>query len=1209
MIDQESISPEEMLGFFHACVAKQGLVQSLVIDPYNQLLDRGLSDIATLQFRINLDEPNQRPQEIDRFNIQFHFTDVKVGKPEHTELESGYMRPLHPNMARLRRMAYVAPLYMGAVVKITAYKKDGTVATREATIEPQKISSFPIMVGSSKCNTAGLSREEKKRLQEDPQDFGGYLISKNGSEVVTPLSENIRFNSPHVHINYKDNELIRSEFISRPGTNGFENSSQIRFIYMANGQILFQIVSQWLKKIRIPFYVIFRLFGMTRNRDIISQIVDPDSKETNDISILKILDKAFNAKTDGYSEIQYSIDHSSIVQTLATKMSKFVRTTADDNAIRYLNLKLVSTFDRTVLPHIGQTPDDRLVKLRYIGRILYSMLLTHLGVMPPTDRDSLPSKRFHGAGMAMGKSMKQIFNNTIIHGCLARLRTELKQTDFDKITDIRLKRTFMTALASGRLDIKHGLVQILSSSQEEITLHRRKIQNRANAQQLQRKCPLNTACATRTVRKGGGSSTASKGTTRSEEIRKMHPTHPYYICIAHSADTGPHVGMNPQPTVTTTITPSTPDFGITERLEKDSNVILLKDTTNVQIIRDGLVPIHVNGAWIGATSNPSGIVGKFRHIRRTENVIDRMTSISWDRTLNIVEFWTDVGRFTLMMLIVYDNLEEYNQKKRAGEAVEYRQWIRYTKEHASQLRTGKITVEKLIQDGVCEYICPEEMDNCLVASDIDTLVRDKNNVVQRYTHCAVPQMLFGIAALGSPYANTTQAVRVTLATTHARHTCGSYCLSWPFRGDTQRFLQVSNHIPLVKTIQSGYIQPSGQNCIIAYMPFGDNQEDSVVVRKGFVDRGAFVGYMLNVEHVKLEKDEHFANPNDMRVGTRPNAHYGKLVGNYAPPGTILKKGDVFIGRVSRNIRNTRGRSGDEEYVDRSIVYKHPYPAVVDDVWSSRSEEDGSAFITVRLRYWRHLSVGEKFSTRSGNKCIVSKIVADADMPYDENGLRPDIIFNDHSIPTRMSNGQMIETAVGKINAKVGAVSDATPFKPIDVHTLGDRLYEQGFRRNGTSRMYNGRTGMWMDVSIFIGPCYMQEIQKFIRENAYAVGSYSAKDALTRQPLQGKNADGGLREGEMEVWTMDGQGAAQMMNSKIRNDSDGCYAYYCRNCRQPAIYNEQMEIYSCRRCRDRAVVVKVPSRHSSIVMQAELESIGVKIETVLQPPMFDLPDNM
>lgn len=1208
MVDQEKLSPEQMLDFYHACIESQGVLDSLVIKPYNELLEKGLSDIVTGQFRINRNEENQRPEQpIGHFNIQFHFTGVQVGVPERTELESGFMRPLDPNMARVCRTAYVAPLYMGAVVKIEAHRKDGTIETREATIEPQKISSFPVMVGSSRCRTAGLSREERKRLQEDPQDLGGYLISKNGTEVVVPLSENIRFNSPHVHVRYRDNEHVRSEFISRPGTSGYENSSQIRFIYMTNGQVLFQIVSQWLKKIRIPFYVLFRLFGVTRNTEIVSHIVDPESKETNDLLIIKILDKAFSAKTDGYADIQYSVRHDDIVRTLATKMSKYVRAPADEDAVRYLNQRLVATFDRDVLPHIGQSSEDRVAKLKYIGMILRSMLLTHLGVNPPTDRDGLTSKRFHGAGMSMGKAAKQIINNTIIHSALTRLRTELKQVNFDNISSQRLKRTFAASMESGRLDIKHGMLQILSSSQEEITLHRRKIPNRVNAQALQRKCPLNTVCATRTVRKGGGSATASKGTARSEDIRQMHLSHMYFICVAHSADTGPSVGMNPQPTMTTTLTPSSSDIPIKNRLQVHPGVVPLDQMTNVQVIKSALVPVHVNGSWVGSTNNPAAIVEEFRHIRRTENTIDRMASISWDRTLNIVEFWTDVGRFTLLMLIVYNNLPEYDTAVRAGAPIEFRQWIRYTAQHAADLRSGKITVENLIQEGVCEYICPEEMDNCLVSPDIDALVLDRANVAQRYTHCAVPQMLFGMAALVSPFANTTQAVRVTFATTHARHTCGAYCLSWPFRGDTQRFLQVANPIPIVKTISAAYVQSGGQNAIIAYMPFGDNQEDSVVVRQGFVNRGGFVGYMFQIEHIELSKDEVFANPNDMRVSTRPNASYSKLVGKFAPVGTKLEKGDVFIGRISRNVRG-RGRSGDEEYVDRSVVYKRNYPAVVDAVWSSRSEEDGSMFMTVRLRYWRHLSVGEKFSTRSGNKCIVAKVVADVDMPYDANGLRPDYIFNDHSLPTRMSDGQMIETAVGKINAKLGATSDATAFKPINIHTLGDRLFENGFRRNGTSRMYNGRTGMWMDVAVFIGPCYMQEIQKFIRENAYAVGSYSAKDALTRQPLQGKNADGGLREGEMEVWTMDAQGSMHMLNSKIREDSDGCFLYFCKTCNQPAIYNERAAIYSCRRCRDMAVIVKIPSRHSANVMLSELSTLGVKTQVIPDPPMFDSPDS-
>jgi DNA-directed RNA polymerase beta subunit len=555
------------------------------------------------------------------------------------------------------------------------------------------------------------------------------------------------------------------------------------------------------------------------------------------------------------------------------------------------------------------------------------------------------------------------------------------------------------------------------------------------------------------------------------------------------------------------------------------------------------------------------------------------------------------------MIVVYSNIKEYDQAIRDGKPVEFKQWIMYKPEHAEQLRTGQIKIEFLITSGVCEYISPEEMDNCLVSPDVADLIKHQNNVVQQYSHCGIPQALLGLAALVSPYANHTQAVRVALATTHARHACGTYCHSWPFRADTQRFLQVHQEMPLVRTLAASYVQPNGLNCIVAYIP-GDNQEDSMIVRKGFIDRGGFVGYMFRVEHIRLEKDEFFGNPNSHRVrNTQPNASYSKLDGTYAPVGTVLKKGDVYIGRVSRNNRG-KARNADEEYVDRSVVYKNNYSAVVDAVWSGRSEEDGSQFITVKLRYWRHLKVGEKFSTRSGNKGILARVMADADMPYTDEGIIPDIIFNPHGLPSRMSNGQIIETAVGMVNVVKGIISDGTPFRPVDTHAIGDELVKAGLRRNGTSRMYSGMTGKAFDASIFTGPCFMQEIQKFISDIAYAVGSHGSKNPLTRQLNQGKAVEGGLRTGEMETWTLDGQGSVRSLEAKIRGDADGCDGFYCQTCKQLAIYNEKMHIYKCKLCGDMADIVRVPSRHTAIVVQHEFAAVGVHMDMHIRPPLFD-----
>ena len=123
------------------------------------------------------------------------------------------------------------------------------------------------------------------------------------------------------------------------------------------------------------------------------------------------------------------------------------------------------------------------------------------------------------------------------------------------------------------------------------------------------------------------------------------------------------------------------------------------------------------------------------------------------------------------------------------------------------------------------------------------------------------------------------------------------------------------------------------------------------------------------------------------------------------------------------------------------------------------------------------------------------------MPYCEDGLMPDAIVNAHSIPTRMAINQLLECLLGNLAAKLGSHIDATSFRKIDVDTAIRLLAEHGINYGGTRRMYNGRTGDWLDTLIFIGPTTYQRLQKFVIDEHYATRT-GPTSALTRQPLDG-----------------------------------------------------------------------------------------------------------
>lgn len=229
------------------------------------------------------------------------------------------------------------------------------------------------------------------------------------------------------------------------------------------------------------------------------------------------------------------------------------------------------------------------------------------------------------------------------------------------------------------------------------------------------------------------------------------------------------------------------------------------------------------------------------------------------------------------------------------------------------------------------------------------------------------------------------------------------------------------------------------------------------------------------------------------------------------------------------------------------------------------------------------------------------VYRDSDMPYTSDGIRPDIIFNPHSLPSRMTMGVILEGMASKVNAQRGTITDATIFNKVDIDDIADDLESLGFARNGTERLYNGMTGNYIDAMIFVGPIYYQCLQKFTVDTVYSHKTCPT-DATTRQPLDGRSSLGGLRSGEMETWTM-AFSSVKFADEKLRDHSDGYTIYVCRNCNRRAIVNEAKRIYKCQHCGDAADITAVKSTWSAKLMMDEFESSNVGMKLYTQPTTF------
>lgn len=1254
---------------------------------FNSVGSTGINQIVTQLFQVEKTMPNERTKtpednEIGTIHFVVKFTDVKISKPTTPGYVSGKSNLLMPNLARKHNLNYSSSLMVDAVITAKAFPKDGSEPRiRTEEVKNYKIAAIPIMVGSQLCHTYGLGREDKRHIEEDPNDPGGYFILKGGEWVVSMIETRL-FNYPHIFHNVgHEKEVARLEFISKPG-DAYENSSELIMRYVTNGNIYLTFTSNpYLKMLNIPFYIIFRLLGMTTDKEIIDNIIygysSSDEPDVISDHMLQILKTAFHAGDADFGDSVNITDQAKLLEYFSKRISFITQNKlmapgqpVDETMIKYLQANLLKFFDKHLLPHIGLAADSRHKKLRFLGHLFYKLLLVEMGIVQSTDRDSLKNKRINAAGRAYAKSFKTQFNLAIIQPVKKKFSKNFKDMPFSQVP---LAQSFKTAINGP--DLEKAMIQAIVTGNKELTIKNKQMPNRLASEILHRKNQLNFLSTLRVIRTPTTSS--SKQDQRSDEMRRVHPSYTAYICPIQSADTGDQVGMVKQLALGATLLESTSSEFLKDVLLRDPEIMPLDRIFPNEIHAFGLTKITVNGDWIGCCVNSPRLIRKYREIRRGyrlvkngaevkrgkgagkakraaakadkdnnnkkgdkkdaknmlndafeylgEPDIDRFTTIYWDTESNEINFWCDAGRMCCPLMVVRNNGEldsvgrsilgtKYDAVKDPQQTPEdkakgmiptgcFVQDILLTLTQVEQLLRKGLTTEELHKMGVVDFITPDEMENCLVAPSLDTLKENQCNALKQYTHCIIPPAMMGLPALTCPYANHNQVPRIVFQTNQVKQTCGWYSLNYPDRIDKHATLQYYCEMPVIKTLANKYLYPNGYNTIVAIAAYGGfNQEDSLIFNTSAAQRGMYKCIHFNFLRAELEKDEKFGNPNESNTEDIKHAKYEHLVNGMVKRGTILHKDDGVIGKLAEIKKPTNNKL----YKDTSIIYSYNEPGMVENVVRARNQDEDE-FCKVKFSNVRTLGIGDKFSSRAGQKGVTGMGYSHANTLFTSSGVSPGITMSPHAIPSRMTIGQLIEGIAAKLAATKGAYGDATIFKKVDLQAIGDELEKYGFDRHGTEQMFNGMTGEYMDCEIFITPCYYQRLQKFVIDEVYSI-STGPTCAITRQPLDGKANKGGLRIGEMEKDCIISHGASHFLMEKFRDDSDGFDIYVCRTCSKRPVVNEDENIQICKTCESAGLsadVVKVRSTWSSKLFMQELESCNVGVQLSVEPYVYEI----
>jgi DNA-directed RNA polymerase II subunit RPB2 len=279
-----------------------------------------------------------------------------------------------------------------------------------------------------------------------------------------------------------------------------------------------------------------------------------------------------------------------------------------------------------------------------------------------------------------------------------------------------------------------------------------------------------------------------------------------------------------------------------------------------------------------------------------------------------------------------------------------------------------------------------------------------------------------------------------------------------------------------------------------------------------------------------------------------------------------------------------------KYEDQSKIYKTAEETYIDKNYIDRNG-DGYSFAKVRLRALRKPVIGDKFSSRHGQKGTVGNIIPEEDMPFMSNGIRPDIIINPHAIPSRMTIGQLKETLLGKVLLDLGLFGDGTSFGNLGVSEISEKLLDLGYEATGNELMYNGLTGEQLETSIFIGPVFYQRLKHMVYDKAHS-RSIGPTVNLTRQPAEGRSRDGGLRFGEMERDCMVSHGASKFTRGRMYDASDKYSVNVCNKCGLISSYNEELHIHCCKTCNNRVDFSYVEIPYACKLLFQELTTMNV-----------------
>lgn len=1067
----------------------------------------------------------------------------KVGyRPPLDELENAIV----PNVCRTDNKTYALDVL--ADIEIDYVFADGI---EHVKFEKVRIGQLPLMLRSKFCHLSSLTPEQMYEQGEDLHELGGYFIVDGGERVLLTqerLGNNLYYAGKRAVQTTQEEEQVggkteergeQHEYyagirsISEDGTRG--PYSHYLIIPPAKRQLTLQDIE--LRGIADP--------GTTRIRGV-SVITLPGFKiPVPIISVLRILglttDKEiYDSMLAGIPQQDRTLYDDLFMQLILSNEKEIesdietlrVATKTRSQEEVFYNLQVM------LLPHIETEPDEDTAgmyrrKAYCLAYLLRLAIENALEIRNPTDRDHFRFKRFDVSGDLCFQEFKRIFKEVA------------KTMKLNMDTRVH----FEEKLYGGR-----GIINLIQ--RENISAYWKSYMFIAEfsksfkgkwggkdgiSQILSRVSMLGTISQLRR------SSLQMDSSVKALGARRLHGSSFGFTCPSDVPD-GRNVGMIKHLSLLTNVSTQAPSAPIKKLLNGYSE-FRLTSTIHPATWNPSWTKIFINGDLYGVVgARMTDIYAKLIQYRR-EN--PGTISVAWNRTDNECSISSDPGRPVRPV---------------------------YRPGTTQDVVLSKTTWKDMTT--LFDFVDAEECDTIKIS-------------MSPYS-ALLPSEIHGVFMLSPlsaviPFSNHNPSPRVAFSCAQCRQGASWFHSNFNKRFDTITLVLNAPQRPICETwvyphiLGRGGCMPYGENAIVAIAIYtGYNQEDSILLNGDSLKRGAFQttyfhSYTITEElldPVNLVHTE-IANPTKKAVKLKADKDYSFLDDNgIIKVGSPVSEDTILVGMVV----------GEK---DVSELPKRGQTGRVDAIQFFTSK-DNLRGVKIRISEHREPILGDKFSSRAGQKGTCGLIIPESDMPFTAKGLRPDLIINPHAIPTRMTTGQILESMSARIGVALGYLIDSTPFthqdESIEYSTL---LKKIGLEPQGQEIFYNGMTGEMIEMEIFVGPTYYLR-SKLMVEDKINYRDTGAKTLLTHQPLEGRASGGGLRIGEMERDALIAHGVSGFIEESFMKRSDEAEVLY-----------QSSSGYLDTTDRDEEVdVLRMPYSMSLFVKEMESMHVSPRIKTTV-----------